>query len=350
MGPLNNRSVPLQDGSQVEKITMSPQFVTEVFTGIRPTGNLTVANYVGAVKPTTDLLERGFRPLVFVADLHLLTTHEAKEAKIFNSAVVSDYIALGLDPRKADIFVQSDLRQEVFELTMYLMRHVSISELMRVPTLKDKLRDGERSETASAFLANYPVMMAADILLQRAHFVPVGPDQIPHIELTRKIAERFNSNYQAILPLPSPQEVEPVKILGLKGSGKMGKSHPQEAIFLTDSPSDISKKIKAAQTAFAGEMPDVLRSHVAMAKAVAKNQAEIDEVNDVISEHLKGQQVMGQFKGLLSKLVQNFVVDFQAKRKEVEGDTKAIEEILSHGKEIAFKNAKETLRLVREAL
>jgi tryptophanyl-tRNA synthetase len=111
---LNHSSEPRDDRRQMKKITVSPQYATEVFTGIRPTGNLTVANYLGAVKPTTDLLQRGFRPLVFVADLHLFTTHEAKEATIFNSAVVADYIALGLDPGKADIFVKSDVRQEVF--------------------------------------------------------------------------------------------------------------------------------------------------------------------------------------------------------------------------------------------
>jgi tryptophanyl-tRNA synthetase len=331
-------------------VALKPAYAVEVFTGIRPTGALTIANYVGAIRPTLSLLEGGLKPVVFVADLHALTTHEPAEISGFTKEVILNYVALGLDPAKADIFVQSAIAPEVFELTSYLSRHITIAELLRVPTLKDKVSPTQREESATAFLALYPVMMAADILLQRARLIPVGDDQIAHIELTRKLAERFNRAYGPVFPEPEAMRMqESARILGLQGNGKMGKSHPHEALFLTDSTDDVRTKIKHAKTGFAGEMNDVLHSHANLVKAISDKSTEI-AVDELLTRHIKGEKVMGQFKALMFERVSSFLEDFQEKRAELLKRPELVSEALLRGNQNAHAVAQETIGQLRDAL
>ncbi|HEC45965.1 MAG TPA: tryptophan--tRNA ligase, partial [Epsilonproteobacteria bacterium] len=282
------------------------KYKVDIFTGIRPTAELTVGNVLGAVYPLLELQSGGMRPMVFVADMHGLTSHEPKEIKEHVKDIVIDYITLGLDPEKVDIYIQSDIDVEVSLLTTYLMRHITVSELIKVPTLKDKIKEGNRLETANALLAAYPVMMAADILLQRSQYVPVGEDQRAHLEITRLIAKRFNSKYGPVFPLPKTQEVKLLKILSLDGKGKMSKSRPNGAIVLSDSPKEAEKKIKRAETAFAGKMNDVLESHFLIATGLTKNEAKLKEVERIRKAHMSGEKVMGDFKKVLSEIVGEF--------------------------------------------
>ena len=328
----------------------NPEYKTEIFTGIRPTGNLTVANYLGAVKPLIELQDQGLKPLVFVADLHALTDCEPKEVKKYVNEVVADYIALGVDPNKAGLFLQSSIENEIAVLTLLLSRHTNVSELLRVPTLKDKLKNNARPETANALLFLYPVMMAADILIQRAKKVPVGQDQVSHIEFARELAKDFNKKYGEVFPMPQPLEQKALRIISLKGESKMSKSIPQGALFLSDDAKTIAKKIQTAETAFEGKMNDRLESHIIVAKGLAKTEKEMQEIDGIIDEHKKGKAVMGRFKQIFARVAQDFLQEFQARKKEITKDPSFIPSVLEQGAKIAQTNARETLELAKQAL
>lgn len=329
---------------------MKPEHKVELFTGIRPTGDLTIANYVGAIKPLLDLQKNGAKSLVFVADMHSLTDNEPSVAKKFCREVVADYLALGLDPDKTNIFIQSAIAYQVSYLMVLLSRHASVAELVRVPTLKDKLKGNANPETASALLLLYPVMMAADILLQRAKTVPVGDDQLAHMEVTRRLARDFNSKYGEVFPIPTVQQVKSLRILSLKGAGKMSKSAPEGALFLTDDMSRIKKKIRSAETAFEGKMSDSLQSHITLIKELTSDPSTHSQVDSVIKEHLAGKPVMGAFKEIFASVMSDFLAQFQAKRVEIIRDHQFIDDILKKGAEIARENAESTLGLVRDAM
>ena len=329
---------------------IEPEYKTEIFTGIRPTGNLTVANYLGAVKPILDLQKKEESILVFVADLHALTDNEPSVVKKYCYEAVADYIALGIDPNKTRIFLQSDIEEEIMVLSAFLARHTNVAELLRVPTLKDKLKNNARPETANALLFLYPVMMAADILIQRAKKVPVGQDQVAHIEFARELAKDFNKKYGEVFPMPQPLEQKALRIISLKGESKMSKSIPQGALFLSDDAKTIAKKIKTAETAFEGKMNDRLESHIIVAKELAKTEKEIQEIDGIIDEHKKGKAVMGQFKQIFARVAQDFLQEFQARKKEITKDPSFIPAVLEQGAKIAKANTQETLELVKQAL
>lgn len=326
------------------------QYKVELLTGIRPTGDLTVANYLGAVAPIVEFQVRGVSPVVFVADLHAITDNEPATVRKYIHGVVADYIALGVDPQKAKIYLQSDIMGEVTTFTALLARIVSVAELLRVPTLKDKLKNNARPETANALLLLYPVIMAADILLNRARMVAVGEDQLPHMEFTRLLARRFNKRYEEVFPIPQVLQVESLRILSLKGEGKMSKSNPGGAIFLTDDLKTVSSKIKAAETAFEGVVNEKLESHILVANELAKTESERDEVDAIIKAHKSGKPVMGQFKQILTRIVKNFIEEFQTKRAEVTRDPSYIPSVLEEGAKVARENAIETLNEVRKIL
>ena len=321
--------------------------LTEVFTGLRPSGDLTIANYLGAIKPMIDLQDKDV--LIFVADLHALTDQEAKTAAEHRKEMVVDYLALGIDPDKADIFIQSDIKDEILYLNFFLSRHISLAEIMRVPALKDKLKDPKHPERASFLLAGYPIMMAADILLQAAKTVPVGEDQMSHIEVTRLLARRFNKKYGDILVEPKAQVVKPLRVLSLTGNGKMSKSQPNGAILLDEDPKKTVAKIKKAATAVEGEMNDVLESHFVIAESLASDDQK-KQLEDIKTRNTAKEKVMGQFKVLLADIVSTFVSDFQAKKKELLEDPDRIEQILAKGKQRAQDNARQVISEIERAL
>ncbi len=241
-----------------------------ILSGIRPTGNLHLGNFYGALRKFVQIQD-AHDCNFFVADLHALTTStdpDALHANVKN--VLAEYLAAGIDPEKATIFVQSDI-PEISEMYLLLNMHVGIGELMRTAAFKDKARkclglSGEGDDSDEAFehqiiggdsnkrvcagLLTYPTLMAVDILIQKATKVPVGKDQLQHLELTRRFARRFNSFYHVDL-FPEPTDFDfggaPVKVPGLNGSGKMGKSEGN-CIYLIDDPKVIRKKVMRATT------------------------------------------------------------------------------------------------------
>jgi tryptophanyl-tRNA synthetase len=218
-----------------------------VLSGIRSTGNLHLGNYFGAVKNFVKMQENN-RCYFFIADYHSLTTYPTPE-DLHNSVrtVLSEYLACGIDPEKSAIFVQSDIR-EIPELYLLLNMNAYVGELERTTSFKDKVRS--QPDNVNAGLLTYPVLMAADILIHKANKVPVGKDQEQNLEMARKFAKRFNFMYNTeYFPEPQPYNFgeDLVKVPGLDGTGKMGKT-AGNGIYLIDDAATIRKKVMRAVT------------------------------------------------------------------------------------------------------
>lgn len=178
----------------------------------------------------------------------------------------------------------------------------------------------------------------------------VGEDQVPHIEVTRLLAKRFNAQYGQTLYVPKVQQVETLRIRSLKGEGKMSKTNPNGAIFLTDSLDEVAKKIKKAETAFAGEMSPTLASHVTLAKNLTYKPEDKVLIDEIIEAHMQGQTVMGDFKKIFTEITLRFIENFQQRRVQVVSDPTYIPSVLEHGARKARNNADETLSSVYEAM
>src|SRR3989338_6917737 len=170
--------------------------VDRVVTGLRPTGDLSVANYVGGMKPILEL-QSDFEGEInlFVADLHALTDQEPDLVDATRMDTIRSFLAAGADPERVNMYLQSQIEGPTVVLSNYLDRHTSIAELLRNPTLKDKLKKDQSAESITVALGRYPILMAADIFVQDANKVPVGEDQVPHIEFARELARKFNKQY-----------------------------------------------------------------------------------------------------------------------------------------------------------
>ena len=219
-----------------------------VVSGIRPTGYLHLGNYFGAVRNFVKM-QHDFNCHYFIADIHSLTTHPTPEnLQAGVKQVLAEYLACGIDPEIATIFIQSDV-PEVSELYSILNMNAYLGELERTTSFKDKAR--QQPENVNAGLLTYPVLMAADIIIHKAHFVPVGKDQEQNLEMARKFAKRFNRMYKSeVFPIPRPftfDGADMLKVPGLDGSGKMGKSEGN-AINLYDDEKQIRKKVMRAVT------------------------------------------------------------------------------------------------------
>jgi tryptophanyl-tRNA synthetase len=219
-----------------------------VLSGIRPTGFLHLGNYFGAVRNFIRMQD-DFNCFFFIADIHSLTTHPTPgDLQSGVKQVLAEYLACGIDPEKATIYIQSDV-PEVTELYTYLNMNAYLGELERTTSFKDKAR--QQPDNVNAGLLTYPVLMAADIIIHKAHFVPVGKDQEQNLEMARKFAKRFNRMYhKKVFPIPKPYTFDGkdmIKVPGLDGSGKMGKSEGN-AINLYDDPKEIRKKVMRAVT------------------------------------------------------------------------------------------------------
>ncbi len=331
------------DNAMKKEAMEALQYATEYFTGVRSSGDLTVANLV-AIQPTIDLQRRG-STTVFVADMHGATTRSVGEARRHNRDLVRAYIAMGLDPETTDIFVQSRLQSEVAMMTHALGRYVTMAELMRQPSLKEKVKTPEQAPIA---LAMYPVMMAADILLQDAHFVPVGADQMGHIELTRNIVARVNADAgtSTLFKPEAYREEEPPRYMSLRGEGKMSKSNPDGALLLTDTEDDIKRKIRKAETAFPGQTSPHLESHIALAKRMA-SQKDIGTISRLYEAHMTGERVMGEFKELFTHVTLEYLERFRNIGGLINDDI--LNEVLERGAHSAQMKAGQVIKRMRAA-
>lgn len=329
-------------------------YASEYFTGVRSSEpNLTIGNVIGAIQPILELQEleqkdAKDKPLIFIADMHAFTDQNPDEIVRNRIAILSDYLALGVDPNKTDIFVQSQIADEVLAMTMALSRSMTIRQIERIPTLKDKV--GDDTKKANMFLAQYPLLMASDIILQRAHIVPTGKDQKAHIEVTRDLVDAINTRVgELVLPMPTTKDIEPVNILALKGEGKMSKTDPTRAIMLDDTEDIIRNKLKKAQTGNPGQESEHLKSLITIGQSLTSEPEVATALDELYSEHLAGQGVAGKAKQVVTEVVLEFVREYNHRKEEIEKHPEVLRESLAIGEARARAAARETLAVLGEA-
>ena len=323
-----------------------------VVSGIRPTGNLHLGNYFGALRNFIRMQDE-YDCYFFIADYHSLTTHPHPDHLRQNvKQILATYIACGMDPGKVASYAQSDLPETV-ELYLFLNMNAYLGELERCTSFKDKAR--QNPDNINAGLLTYPTLMAADILIHKADFVPVGKDQEQHLEMTRTFAHRFNSIY-GVEYFGQPQAFNfgsnLVKIPGLDGSGKMGKSESgNNAIFLTDDDAVIRKKIMRATTdsgpvEMNQEKPEVIANLFQLVKVLCSEDTykSFDEAyNDCTIRY-------GDLKKQLAEDTIKFVAPFRERIQEILADDAYLEKVRRIGAEKAHESASRTVREVRNII
>ena len=322
-----------------------------VLSGIRPTGNLHLGNYYGALVNFIRMQEEN-NCYFFIADWHSLTTHPDPSMLHPNvKNVLSEYLACGLDPEKSTIYIQSDVK-EIAELYLLLNMHAYLGELEKTVSFKDKAR--QQPQNVNAGLLTYPVLMAADILIHRPTKVPVGKDQEQHLEMTRNYAKRFNNKYGVdFFPEPTAYNFgnELIKIPGLDGSGKMGKSEGN-CIYLFDDPKTIEKKVKRALTDNGPEgentpKPDYIENLFTIMKVVSTQEV-IDHYNNLWNTG--AQQWYGSMKKQLAEDIIRVTTPIREKINDIRNDDAYLRKVTTEGAEKARENAVKTISEVRKIM
>lgn len=321
-----------------------------VLTGDRPTGRLHLGHWVGSLKNRI-LLQEEYDCFFLIADLHSLTTHHEHEATIRQSIreLLLDYLSVGIDPDKSTLYLQSMI-PEVTELFALFSMLVTVPRLQRVPTLKD-LMQNLKIRTASLGLLAYPVLQAADILMVRAHLVPVGEDQAPHVEVTREIARRFNELYSPVFPVPEIRVGGGAILPGIDGRAKMSKSL-NNAIFLSDDREVVTAKVSQMYT-------DPTRIHATDPGHVEGNpvfiyhdafNGDAAEVAELKERYLKGQVGDVEVKARLARALNAFLDPIRERRAVFSKKEEFIREVLRRGTDRARVEAVETLDLAKTAM
>ncbi len=322
----------------------------KVVSGIRSTGNLHLGNYYGALRNFIKM-QNDAECMFFIADYHSLTTHpDPKTLRGNVRSILTEYLAAGLDPEKSTIFIQSD-QPQVAELSLLLSMHAYVGELERTASFKDKIR--KQPENVNAGLLTYPVLMAADILIHRATKVPVGKDQQQHLEMTRLYARRFNNIY-GVDYFPEPEAynfgTELVKVPGLDGSGKMGKSEGN-CIYLIDTPEQITKKVKRAKT---DSTPTEPNSPVSEAVENIFTLMNLVSAPEIVAQYRAAYADCSiRYGDLKKQLADDIIIATSPIRErilEIQGNEKYLNEVTAYGAEKARVSAQKTVSEVREIM
>ena len=321
-----------------------------VVSGIRPTGNLHLGNYFGAVRAFTQM-QNEYNCYFFIADWHSLTTHPHPDDIIRSTnTILAEYLACGIDPEKATIYVQSDVR-EVLELYLYLNMNAYLGELERTTSFKDKAR--QQPDNVNAGLLTDPSLMAADILMHKAVKVPVGKDQEQNMEMARKFARRFNTIYGVDF-FTEPQSFSlgerALKVPGLDGSGKMGKSEGN-AIYLIDDEKTISKKVMRAVTDAGptepnSEKPEPIQNLFTLMEIVSTPE---------VYQHFDGLYNdcairYGDMKKQLAADINAFCAPIRERILDIQGDKELLSRVARIGAEKARESASKTIDEVRHII
>ncbi|MDH7485277.1 MAG: tryptophan--tRNA ligase [Anaerolineae bacterium] len=323
-----------------------------ILTGDRPTGKMHLGHYVGSLKNRVALQDE-YECFFIIADLNMLTTKPDKASieQIDQTAreMVLDYLASGIDPEKSTIYLQSAVH-EVYELNLLFEMLVTVPRLSRMPSLKDMARDAGLTEMPFGLLG-YPVLQAADILTPRAHLVPVGKDNLPHVELAAEIARRFNYLYGEVFPIPQGMVGEVPTLVGTDGQAKMSKSLGN-AIFLSDDAATVRKKVFSMYT-------DPKRIHAHIPGTVEGNPVFIyhdifnpdrEEVEDLKRRYQQGKVGDVEVKEKLARALNAFLDPLRQRRACYEGQAGLVDEIIYAGTLRTREEAAETLRLAKEAM
>lgn len=321
-----------------------------VLSGIRPTGNLHLGNYFGAVRSFLKMQEE-YNCYFFIADWHSLTTHPHPDNILVNThTILAEYLACGLNPEMATIYVQSDVK-EVLELYLYLNMNAYLGELERTTSFKDKAR--KQPNNVNAGLLTYPTLMAADILMHRANWVPVGQDQEQNMEMARKFARRFNQIYNVDF-FPEPKSFsfgkDAVKIPGLDGSGKMGKSEGN-AIYLIDDEKTIRKKVMKAVTDAGPTIPNSIKPEPIQNLFTFLEIVSSPEVYQYFDEQYNNCSIRyGDLKKQLAEDINNFCAPIRERILEIQDNKPYLEKVAREGAERARENAHKTVEKAREII
>ena len=321
-----------------------------ILTGDRPTGKLHLGHYLGSLQNRVKAQEE-YECYFVIADLHTLTTRPEKEhisrLQEHIHQLVLDYVSVGIDPEKATIFVQSSV-PETYELNTLLEMLVNVPRLERIPSLKEMAR-AEGLESIPFGLLGYPVLMAADILLPRAHLVPVGTDNQANVELAREIARRFNHMYEEIFPVPDYQ-IEGT-LVGTDGQAKKSKSL-NNAIFLSDDAGTVEEKVMGMYTdpkRVRADIPGRVEGNPVFIYHDAFNH-DTDEVAELKERYRKGKVGDVEVKRKLARAINDFLDPVRARRAAAEEESGLVTEILVQGRKEMRREAAQTMGRVREAM
>jgi tryptophanyl-tRNA synthetase len=320
-----------------------------VLSGIRATGRLHLGNYLGAIKGMLALQDNPeYETFYMVADLHSVTTpYDPKTHQESVQNVVLDYLAAGINPEKSALFIQSHVPEHV-ELFYLFSTVVSVARMSHLPTFKEKVKQYPKDVTMA--LLNYPILMAADILAYKADAVPVGDDQLPHLEVAREVARKMNQKYGLDFPEPEQFRTKGYYVPSLVGEGKMSKTVEGSYINLTDNLETIKKKLAAAPT-------DTGRGKVVPKEGGVANLLKLVELfqgEEKRNEYEKQYTTTGihyqDLKESLAKAIAVELKPIQKRRAELEKDPKYIDEVLREGAKRARKVARKTLDEVKLAM
>lgn len=326
-----------------------------ILTGDRPTGKLHLGHYTGSLKNRVALQNSGLYDMfVMIADQQALTDNAKDPQKIINSVmeVTLDYLSVGLNPDKTNIFIQSQI-PELAELTAYYLNLVTVARLNRNPTVKDEIKQKGFGEGIPAGFFVYPVSQAADITAFKADLVPVGNDQKPMIEQTREIVRSFNNTYGEVLVEPEgmyPEGVEG-RMPGIDGKAKMSKSLGN-AIYLSDDSETVKKKVMSMYTDpnhIRVEDPGCVENNTVFTylDAFYKDKDHLEELK---AHYRRGGLGDVKLKRLLIDVLEEELAPIRARRKELEENKEYLYEVLRKGSERAREVAAGTLKEVREAM
>lgn len=335
-----------------------------ILTGDTPTGRLHLGHYVGSIENRL-ALQDSYDCFFIIANVHALTTR-AEDSKAVTDDVMQitmDYLSAGIDPAKSTIFVQSEV-PAIAELTWFFAMLLGYGRLMKNPTIKDEIRIKNLGDNYSFGFLMYPVGQVADILAFRPQLVPVGEDQVPHIEMTRELARRFNQVYcgvkggvddadhvkeGGVFPVPECKVGRIARLPGLDGKAKMSKSL-NNAIYLSDTPKQVKKKCGKIFTGRgSADEPGVIEGNPLWAMHDAFNTNE-SELADMKQRYVEGKLGDGEPKMLLADIINDLLEPMREKRAHFEAHPDEVRDVLQQGTAHANKVAEETLAIAKAAM
>lgn len=327
------------------------KIIKRILTGDRPTGKLHLGHYVGSLKNRVKLQD-SYDQFVMIADVQALTDNFDNPEKVRASIkeVLLDYLAVGIDPKKTTILIQS-LIPEIAELTVFYLNLVTLERVLRNPTVKDEIKQKGFGKNIPSGFAMYPISQAADITIFNANLVPAGEDQLPMIEQTREIVRKFNSLYSKVFVEPEALVGEVKRLPGIDGNTKMGKSLGN-AIYLSDTEEELKKKVMSMYT-------DPTRVHPTDPGKVKGNPVFIyhetfnpnkTEVKDLERRYKEGKVGDVEVKQKLFRALNDFLKPIRNRRAEFAKDPENLEKILKDGTARARRVSKETMKQVRKAM
>ncbi len=325
-----------------------------LLTGDRPTGKLHLGHYVGSLTNRVQLQDE-YECFFLIADLHMLTTKPDKDAifalRTNTYEMVLDYLAAGIDPAKSTIFLQSSVHA-VYEINLFFEMLVTLPRLRRLPSIKEMARAAHLDDEALPFgLVGYPVLQAADILMPRAHLVPVGKDNESHVEISREIARRFNRMYDEVFPIPDVLIGNVPTLVGTDGQSKMSKSL-DNAIFLSDDAKTVAKKVHRMYTdpkRVRADIPGTVEGNPVFIyhDVFNPNRAEVDDLKE---RYRQGRVGDVEVKEKLTLALNQFLDPLRDRRARFQSESGLVEEAIYDGTKRANEIGDETLMMMKKAM